>query len=364
MYIKALHLKNYRNYSDYCVDLKEGLNLVIGENAIGKTNLLESIYFLENGRSHRTSNYQELIKWKDGFSTIKASIRRMERDLLVEAKILKAGGKQIMVNGVVQKNLRGKIRPVCTVIFTPDHLKIVKDVPECRRSYIDEILEKIKANYSYWRQQYVKILRQRNVLLKNVHIGRMKGDIIDYWDKQIIGVGARIIFARKSIIEKLEETAKEAYKKITDTDSTLLLRYENQLLLEGDSVESLERRYAKELEKKRGVEIERGQTVIGPHRDDLGLYVKGVDIRTFGSQGEQRSTALALKLAEFSAMTDSIKEQPILLLDDVMSELDETRRRALMSSINNGTQTIITSTNIEYFGESDVSMANIIRIGQ
>jgi DNA replication and repair protein RecF len=362
MYIKALFLKNYRNYGDYHTDLNEGVNLIIGKNAVGKTNLLESIYFLENGRSHRTSNYKELIQWNAEFSVIKAAVNRIERDLTIEATILGAGGRQLKINGVAQRGFHGRVKPVNTVIFTPDHLKVVKEAPEYRRSYIDEVLEKIKVNYSHWRQQYSKILQQRNVLLKKVYIGRMKADIIDYWDRQLVDVGERLIFARKYIIDKLEEYARAAYKEIADSSSTLSLNYENQLLIENDTAESLKARYVEELQRKRRAEIERGQTLIGPHRDDMGIYIDGIDMRTFGSQGEQRSSSLALKMAELAIVTDSIKETPILLLDDVMSELDEVRRKALMKSLGSGMQTIITSTNMEYFKESDLSPANVIRI--
>jgi len=363
MHVNTLYLKNYRNYDEYCVDFKNGLNLILGKNAVGKTNLLEAIYLLENGKSHRTSNHQELIKWDNDFSIVKASVQRLDRDLALEATISKEGGKQLKINGIKQKRAQGKVRPVYTIIFTPDHLKIVKETPEHRRSYIDEILEKVKVDYGYWRQQFAKILRQRNMLLKKVYIGRMKSDIIDYWDKQLIEAGVKLIVARKNIIEKLEGHAKQAYRDISNEETEFSLKYENQLLLEEEPVESLSVRYLEELKKKRKIEIERGQTLTGPHRDDMAIYVNGIDVRTFGSQGEQRSASLSLKLAELSIISDIVKESPILLLDDVMSELDEIRRKTLMNKIENGPQTIITSTNKEYFTESDLSSMNVVWIG-
>lgn len=363
MHIDQLCLKNYRNYESFCTDLKAGLNLIIGKNAVGKTNLLEAIYFLENGCSHRTNNHQEIIRWNEEFSVVKASLQRMDRDMSVEATIVKNGKKQIKVNGVVQKGFKGKVRPVTAVIFTPDHLKIVKEMPEHRRAYIDDILEKIKADYKYWRQQYLKVLRQRNMLLKKVYTGQMRENIIDYWDKQLIDAGIKIITARRDTIKRLEHLSWQAYMKMAGTEVELVLKYENQLLLEEEVETSLELRYIDELRKKRKAEIERGLTLVGPHRDDVGIYINGIDMRTYGSQGEQRSAALALKMAELSILTESIKETPLLLLDDVMSELDEARRQMFMGNINNGTQTIITSTNMDYFNESDLNDANILRIG-
>ncbi len=363
MYIKTLQLKNFRNYSDFSLDLKKGLNFIIGKNATGKTNILEAIYFLEAGKSHRTNTNQELIIWNEEFSLIKASTYRQDRDIIIEASIFKAGGKQIKVNGVEIKKIRAGEKPILTVIFTPDHLKIVKEMPEHRRSYLDEILEKTRPDYGYWRQQYSKILKQRNMLLKKVYVGRMKQDVIDYWDKQLVRAGVKIVIARAGIIKKLEDRAGQSYKKISESDMSFELNYENQLLDENNnSPESLEERFLSELKNKRKAEIERGQTLVGPHRDDVGIYAGGIDLRIYGSQGEQRSASLALKIAEFSIIKELSKDLPILLLDDVMSELDHTRREALLKQVGNGIQAIITSTHVEYLKGMDEMSANVVTI--
>ncbi len=362
MHIKTLQLKNFRNYGDFSIDLKEGLNFIIGKNATGKTNILEAIYFLEIGKSHRTNINQELIKWNEEFSLIKALARRRERDITIEVSLFKAGRRQIKVNGIEIKRLGLREKPILAVIFTPDHLKIVKEMPEYRRSYLDEILEKTKPDYGYWRQQYLKILKQRNMLLKKVYIGRMKQDVIDYWDKQLAGAGVRIIAARAVITKKLEEQASRSYKKISGSDMPLTLSYENQLLGENNSLELIEERFLFELKGRRRAEIERGQTLVGPHRDDVGIYMGGIDLRTFGSQGEQRSASLALKMAELSIIEEVSKDQPVLLFDDVMSELDHTRREALLKQVENGVQVIITSTHADYLKEMDEMSANVIRI--
>lgn len=362
MYVKELQLINYRNYVNFTVQLSEGLNFIIGKNAAGKTNILEAIYFLENGRSHRTNISQELVNWNEEFAVVKSAVRRLERELLVEASISKIGAKQLKINGIASKKEKIRARPVVTVIFTPDHLKIVKEMPENRRAYLDEILEKVKPDYAYWRQHYSKILKQRNILLKKVFVGKMKSDVIDYWDKQLVGAGTRITIARRDIINKLEERADQAYKQITESDNSFSLLYENQLLQEGLRDSDLENRYLLLLGEKRKAEIERGQTLVGPHRDDMGIFAAGVDLRTFGSQGEQRSASLALKMAELSIITELTKDYPILLLDDVMSELDRSRREALLKNIKDEIQVIITSTNVEYLKEMDIKDANIIKI--
>lgn len=362
MYIKELRLQNYRNYSTFSATLDDGLNFIVGRNAAGKTNLLESVYFLENARSHRTNSTSELIRWNQDFATVKAEVVRADREVLVEATISKGGAKQLKVNGV--PNRPGKAKPVLTVIFTPDHLKIVKEMPEYRRDYLDEILEKIKPDYAYWRGQYLKILKQRNVLLKKVAAGRMKRDVIDYWDRQLVPAGVKIIAARQAMVRKLGVLADEAYEKIAECSTPFTLTYENQLLKEDSSLEMLPDRYSNELLKRRTSEIERGQTLVGPHRDDMGIFSGGIDLRSFGSQGEQRSAALALKIAELKIISEKAGELPILLLDDVLSELDEYRRRALLRQIGEAVQTIITSTNAEYVHEIGVVDANVIRIGE
>lgn len=362
MNIKHLFLKNYRNYGEYEVEINDGLNIVIGRNAVGKTNLLEAIHFLESGKSHKTNVYQELIKWNENFSAIKARVQKSDRELLIEATLSREAGKRIKINGVEIKKIHTKVKPLIAVIFTPDHLKIVKETPEHRRAFMDEILEKVKPDYSYWRQQYLKVLKQRNLLLKKVKINQMKDDIITYWDKQLVNSGARIIFARKGIIKKIEGYASDSYKKITNEDIKLTLHYENQLLKEDITIQELEDSFMSELAKKRRIEIERGQTIIGPHRDDIGIYIDGIDNRVYGSQGEQRSVSLALKMAELLIINEITNDKPILLLDDVMSELDYKRREYFLKQIDFGVQIIITSTSAGYLEDMDISDANIIGI--
>ncbi|MDP2210962.1 MAG: DNA replication/repair protein RecF [Candidatus Aquicultor sp.] len=362
MYIKNLSLKNYRNYEDFSTEFTPGINLIIGKNAVGKTNLLEAVYFLENGRSHRTRNYQELIKWHEEFLHVKASVKRTDRDLVIDAMVEKSGGRRLKVNGVLQKGFSGRVRPVQTVMFTPDHLKIVKEMPEHRRAYLDEILEKIKADYAYWRQHYGKVLRQRNLLLKKVGSGRMKPDMIDCWDVQLVEAGAKIIKYRNEAVATIAEHAAQIYSQISDSPERFSLKYENQLVGEDGSVEGLQERFMEGLRAKRRTEIERGQSLLGPHRDDIGMFVGGIDMRTYGSQGEQRSVALALKITEHGIITEKIKEYPVLLLDDVMSELDIKRREALLKYIKNGTQVLITSTNVEYFKEQELCEYNVISV--
>jgi DNA replication and repair protein RecF len=199
------------------------------------------------------------------------------------------------------------------------------------------------------------------MLLKKVFTGKMKSDIIDYWDKQLVEAGERIILARKDIVKKLEEHASRAYQQLSGSDLSFKLEYEDQLL-NNDSTAYLKDIFLNELKKKRRAEIERGQTLVGPHRDDVAIYLDKVDLRTFGSQGEQRSASLALKMAELSIVTERGRDFPVLLLDDVMSELDGERRRALLEQIESGIQAIITSTQAEQIAEYSGLSINIIRI--
>ncbi|HEY3373971.1 MAG TPA: DNA replication/repair protein RecF [Candidatus Aquicultor sp.] len=362
MRIKEIQLRNYRNYSEFASELEPGLNFVVGQNAAGKTNLLESIYVLENGRSYRTTTNQDLVKWGEEFAHVKAAVSRSDREVAAETTIFKTGTKQVKVNGVSYRQGKGVQRPLLTVLFTPDHLKIVKEMPEYRRAYLDEVLEKIKPDYGYWRGHYGKILKQRNMLLKKIAAGRMKQDVLDYWDQQLIPAGIKLIAARRALISTLEEHAAEAYKNIADGDMVFSLTYENQLLTDHNTLDEITERFKSSLEERRKHEIERGITLVGPHRDDVGMYANTVDLRSFGSQGEQRSTALALKIAEMLIVHERAGEEPVLLLDDVLSELDQSRRRALLKQINDGVQVIITSTNAEYITEIDIGQAHIMRI--
>jgi DNA replication and repair protein RecF len=360
MHIKDIKLVNFRNYGDTRIDIKNGVNFILGHNAAGKTNLLEAIYYLENSRSHRAGSISEIIRWDCDFSYVRASINRNDREIVLESSIKKSGTRQLKINGVLQTPQQAKYKPVVTVLFTPDHLKIVKETPDHRRAYLDEILERIKPDYQYWRQQYSKILKQRNILLKRVFGGGMKKDVIDYWDVQLIQAGIKLIKARSEIIQRLQESTNEAYRKISQRNDRLTLIYENQILNEGE--EHLTEQYVDLLKKNRSQEIERGQTIIGPHRDDMIIKIGDMDVRAYGSQGEQRSVSLALKVSEMSLIASVLCDKPVLLLDDVMSELDEVRRQSLLEYVSEGQQVIITSANEKYAEDMRDLPVNIIRV--
>jgi DNA replication and repair protein RecF len=363
MFIKEIQLKNFRNYADSTLTIDKGVNVIIGYNAAGKTNLLEAIYFLENGKSHRVTSGTEIIKWNKDFAFVHATVNRRNREILLESSIKKNGTKQVKINGVIQTPAQARYKPVITVLFTPDHLKIIKETPEHRRAYLDDILEKIKPDYQYWRQQYSKIIKQRNVLLKRVSMGSMKKDIIDYWDTQLIQAGVKLVIARAELIERIQKSTGEAYISISQSDELLTLYYENQLLKNIDNSErSLNEVYAELLIQNRAQEIERGQTLVGPHRDDVIMHIGDMDVRTYGSQGEQRSVSLALKLGELTLVNEVVQDKPVLLLDDVMSELDEVRRHAFLAHISEEQQVIITSANENYLDDMKNLPLKTIRI--
>jgi DNA replication and repair protein RecF len=190
----------------------------------------------------------------------------------------------------------------------------------------------------------------------------MKPDMIDYWDAQLVEAGSKIIKQRSEAVATIAERAAGIYSQIADSTERLALKYENQLVDEEGSVSGIHKRFIEGLRVKRRAEIERGQSLLGPHRDDIGMFLGDVDMRIYGSQGEQRSVALALKITEHGIITDKIKEYPVLLLDDVMSELDVKRREALLKYIRNGTQVLITSTNMEYFKERELCEYNVISV--
>jgi DNA replication and repair protein RecF len=367
MIIKDVRVKNFRNYTDFNADLRDSVNFIIGNNATGKTNILEALFILENGKSFRTTSSSEMIKWDEEFLSVRANVNRMNRDILIETTIKINGVKQVKINGVKQTQAQARYKPVVTVLFTPDHLKVVRETPDHRRAYLDDVLEKIKPDFQYWRQQYSKILKQRNVLLKKVGAGSMNKDVIDYWDLQLIQAGAKIILARDELIRRLQSYVGSSYCEIADTDEVFELKYENQIILDfkeknEEYKNNPEQRFKELLEKNRKKEIDRGVTIIGPHRDDLTISVNGVDIKIYGSQGEQRSASLALKLGELALVNDTIRDKPVLLLDDVMSELDSNRRHALFDFIKDDQQVVITTANENYIDDLENLPVNVIRI--
>lgn len=352
MYLDRLYLKNYRNVKEVDLSFNPSLNLLIGPNAQGKTNILESIYYLGTGASHRTSHDQDLIRWGGDYFFLKSSFHKRNREMTMSIGY-NGAKKEIKVdNNPIQKmsDLMGYVN---VVIFSPEDLQMVKGSPHFRRRFLNLEISQVNPYYFHNLQKYNQVLQQRNLLLKEIRERRRKNDLLFIWDQQLVDLGSRLIKKRLEAIEKLDILARLVHRKITNGRENLVLGYESTLgeVSNKMSREEIQAIFEKRLQEIQGEEIRRGVTLLGPQRDDLALVVNEVNIRQFGSQGQQRTTALALKIAELEFMKSEMGEYPLLLLDDVFSELDASRKAHLLEVIRDRIQTFVTSTDLDSLSE-------------
>ncbi|NEZ47851.1 DNA replication/repair protein RecF [Clostridium niameyense] len=340
MHIKNLCLRNFRSYKNIYLELNPNTNVFIGENAQGKTNILESIYYCSVGKSHRTNKDKELINWDSNESYVKLGVARKRLDKNIEIKVLKNGKKLITVNSIKLKKISELMGNLNVVMFSPDDLRIIKESPSNRRKFLDIELCKINNIYYHSLVQYNKILNERNYLLKRIDNKNIL--MLDVYDKQLSKYGAFIVKTRKKYLDKLNFIGKNIHKGITNESEVINFKY----LCNVEDINLAEDELLSKLAKNRKKDIERFTTNIGPHRDDFFVTINDIDTRTFGSQGQQRTSVLTLKFASLEIIKETIGEYPVLLLDDVLSELDSNRQKYVLKSIKN-IQTIITCTGME-----------------
>ena len=342
MIIKSLELKDYRSYETLKIEFNKNKNILVGNNAQGKTNILEAIYVSATTKSHRTSIDNELIKFDKNESHIKMNVIKNNMNLRVDTHLKRGKSKGIAVNGIPIKKANELYGLVNIVFFSPEDLNLIKDGPKERRRFLDMELCQLDKIYYYNLQQYNKALIQRNNLLKQIEFKRELINTIDLWDIQLLKFGKEIMNHRREFICKLNEIVARIHSEITSNQEKLIIEYEPN---------TDEFHYEQKLQEKREKDIKLRTTTVGIHRDDIIFEINGVDIRKYGSQGQQRTAALSVKLAEIEIVKEIINDYPILLLDDVMSELDRKRQNLLLNGINN-IQTIITCTGIEEFIEN------------
>ena len=348
MRLNKLELRNYRNYSELSLAVPNRLNIFLGVNAQGKTNLLESIYVLALTRSHRTSSEQELIGWHEDFAQIKGRIERGTSELAL-ALLLTIQGRKSKVNHIEQKKLSSYIGQLNVILFAPEDLSLVKGSPQMRRRFIDMELGQINPVYLYDLAQYQQTLKQRNLYLKQLSEKKQTDEIyLDILTEQLVDFGSKVLANRLQFIKKLEYWSNDLHSKITNQKETLAIQYDASIPLESEAVEAIRTVFMNDLVKNRKREIFKGNTFLGPHRDDLIFMVNQQNVQTYGSQGQQRTTALSVKLAEIDLMKEETGEYPILLLDDVMSELDDSRQIHLLETIENKVQTFLTTTTLNH----------------
>lgn len=339
MFIKRLQMLNYRNYNVLDISLGPHVNVFMGDNAQGKTNILEGIYYCAFARSHRTSKDRELINWNADNALLSVSVGRERLDKRIDISILKDGKKAIQINKIKIKKIGELFGNFNVVMFSPEDLKIIKDSPGVRRKFIDMELCQLNPKYYYNLVQYNKVLNERNSILRNKNISK---DILDVYDMQLAEFGYNIIIDRLEYIKKLNKYSEKIHSDITSGKEKIEFKYTSTI----KDLKNIKESFYSLLEKNRARDCERGITSIGPHRDDFVVLINDIDTKSYGSQGQQRTAVLTIKFASLKIIKELTGEHPVLLLDDVLSELDFSRKRYILSTIGD-IQTIITCTGIE-----------------
>lgn len=334
MYIEKLRLLNFRNYKEQEIGFSEKGNVIIGENAQGKTNIIEAIYVCAVGKSHRAEKESELINFGENGYFIEINLKKKERNYKIEIGFNSNKEKRVKAGGVELTRIGELLGKLVVVMFSPDDLKIVKEGPAFRRRFLDILICQMKSAYLFDLQQYYRVLNQRNVLLKQIKEDYKKQDLIDVWDEKLAEFGSKIILNRLVFNSKIEEKAKKIHYNLTSNKEELKVKYICSFIKDiKDTNINIKKEFEEGLRKSRGVDVKRGFTGIGPHRDDIYLSIENLEAGKYGSQGQQRTAALSLKLAELEIFREEIEENPVLLLDDVFSELDEKRRDYLKDYI-------------------------------
>lgn len=344
MFLQKLHLKNFRNYAETTLEFSPEINVLLGQNAQGKTNLLESIYVLATARSHRTANDRELIRFNQSDAVIQGLVHRRTDDVPLELNLGKRG-KKARVNHLEQAKLSQYIGQLNVILFAPEDLSLVKGSPNGRRRFIDMEFGQIAPRYLHNLTAYRDVLKQRNRYLKLLSARKASDRVyLDVLSEQLAGFGGSIIAQRQDFLGELEKYAQELHLSITQGQETLSFEYESKLKdISGRSEIELQQLMYQQLTEQAEKEIFQGTTLVGPHRDDLKFLINGKNVQIYGSQGQQRTTALSVKLAEIDVMKAQTGEYPLLLLDDVLSELDGQRQTHLLQTIQNKVQTFLTA---------------------
>lgn len=348
MYINKIKLTNFRNYDEQEIELGKKINVFYGDNAQGKTNIIEAIFLCSIGKSFRTNKESELIKFNKYISSVYIEYEKSDRDGKI--KIDLNNKKNIYINGIKIKKLSELLGNINTVIFTPDDINILKDGPQKRRRFLDIMIGQLRPNYIHILNMYNKTLEQRNNYLKQIKEYNKSEEMLEIWDEKLAEYGEKIYIYRNEFIEKIKNKINKIHKKITNEKEEIKIEYISNC--------SNKEEYLKLLKERRKLDIIKGFTTKGIHRDDFNVYINEELVNVYGSQGQNRTAVLSLKISELEVIYDEIGEYPILLLDDFMSELDENRRKNFLENIEN-TQVIITCTDKINLPNLDYNIYNV-----
>lgn len=371
IYARTLSVTEYRSFPSFELDLARGVTVLVGHNAVGKTNLVEALQLLTSGRSFRKPSPRELVRAGGTRCSMKLTLEGEGR-VIDMGCVVEDGKRSFMRNG---KRCRaaGVRGVVPSVLFCPDDLDLVKRGARLRREALDGFGIQLNESYAQLASTYERTVEQRNSLLKEPFCTR---DLLDAWNDSIASTGAALTVHRLALLSRIREHLIDVYAGLSGDEAAdvsyvpswgasdaIMLRAAADASSRADRIESVRARIAAALDERAGEELRRGITLVGPHRDEIAFTIDGRDARTFASQGQQRSLVLAWKIAEVEVTREILGRPPLLLLDDVMSELDETRRQAFLGLVGGGVQTVITTTNLGYFDDSALERAKVVKIG-
>lgn len=347
-----MSLQNYRNYKTLCLDFDPNTNIFYGDNAQGKTNILEAVYVSGTTKSHRSSKDRELICFSEEEAHICTLMERKGIEHKIDMHLRKNRSKGIAIDGIPIKKASELFGIIHFVFFSPEDLSMVKNGPSERRRFLDMELCQLDKIYLHHLSSYNKIVLQRNRLLKEIMFRSDYKEVLDVFDMQLVQYGMQIIRRRRHFTEELNQIMGQIHEQLTGDQEQMILEYEANT--DEDS-------FASALKKNREKDLKQKTTTTGPHRDDLSFVVNGIDIRKFGSQGQQRTAALSLKLSEIELVKRVTEDTPVLLLDDVLSELDSNRQNCLLNSIQN-VQTMLTCTGLDELINNRFSINKVYRV--
>ena len=352
MIVDSIKLEKFRNYKLLKLKFDKGTNIFYGDNAQGKTNILESVYLCGTTKSHKGSKDREVIQFEEEESHIRMKVIRGGSPVKIDMHLKRNKPKGIAVNGVPIHKASELLGIANFVFFSPEDLNIIKNGPSERRRFIDMELCQLNKVYLYHLSNYNKVVIQRNKLLKELSFRPDLVDTLDIWDMQMVEYGEKVIAERREFLKSVNDIVRNIHLHLSGEKEILEVEYEENVSAE---------EFEKELKKSRSRDIKMKMSLTGPHRDDICFKIKGADIRKYGSQGQQRTAALSLKLSEIELVKQQTGDTPILLLDDVLSELDSNRQRYLLDSIGN-IQTLITCTGLEDFVENRFDINRVFHV--
>jgi len=375
MFVKSIELTNFRNYEHCTAFFPTNKIILVGNNAQGKTNLIESIYFLATLSPLRSCTEKDLIKWGSNFCHISAEVAKENADVKLDVIINPPKHKILKLNGIKKTKYSHYLGNLLVVNFGINDLLLLRGSPSDRRKWVDDAISQIYPSYNDILTKFNRIKTHRNNLLKefkgNTNLSLSQKEILSVWDEQLTSNGSNLIYLRQKFLREINKKSLIKHKFITKDEENLFINYDSTVIGILDfskniniEIKEIYDLYKEKLEKKRNEEIIRSQSLIGPHRDDIKFLINGIDALNFASQGQQRTVVLSLKLAELDFIKEIKGENPILLLDDVLAELDQSRQNFLLQSIGNEIQTIVTTVDISNFESSYVNNVTIYNINK